>query len=66
MGEVADMMLDGTLDELTGEYIGDTNKQFFGTESPGFPISYERKRCPICNKRCKRGGVLPHMEAKHK
>ena len=28
MGEIADMMLDGTLDEQTGEYLG---------EGPGYP-----------------------------
>lgn len=38
MGEIADMMLDGTLDCETGEYIGDHNKELFGTESPGFPV----------------------------
>jgi len=44
MGEIADMMLDGTLDEETGEYIGDQNKERYGEESPGFPVSYERER----------------------
>ena len=43
MGEIADMMLDGTLDCETGEYIGDRNKQKYGVESPGFPITYERE-----------------------
>jgi hypothetical protein len=42
MGEIADMMLDGLLDEESGEYIGDINKERFGCESPGFPVSYER------------------------
>lgn len=42
MGEVADMMLEGILDEETGEYIGDANEEFYGTEAPGFPVSYER------------------------
>lgn len=43
MGEIADMMLDGTLDEETGEYIGDSNLELYGTESPGFPRSLERE-----------------------
>lgn len=43
MGDIADMMLDGTLDEETGEYIGDYNKSKYGTESPGFPVSIERE-----------------------
>jgi len=42
MGEIADMMLEGLLDEETGEYIGDYCKQKYGTESPGFPVSIER------------------------
>ena len=44
MGDVADMILDGLLDEVTGEYIGDQNKQIYGTEAPGFPITYEGKK----------------------
>jgi len=35
---------DGTLDEETGEYIGDSNLELYGTESPGFPRSLERER----------------------
>lgn len=65
MGDIADMMLDGTLDEESGEYIGDLNKDIFGSESPGFPISYEREECIICQKKCKRGGLPQHMQAKH-
>lgn len=42
MGEIADMMLEGLLDEETGEYIGDINEGVYGLQSPGFPISYER------------------------
>lgn len=43
MGDIADMMLEGILDEETGDYIGNENKERFGTESPGFPVSYERQ-----------------------
>ena len=43
MGDIADMMLEGILDEETGEYIGDINLDRYGTESPGFPVSYERE-----------------------
>lgn len=42
MGDITDMMLDGTLDCETGEYIGDSNKEVFGEEVPGFPVSYEK------------------------
>lgn len=50
MGEIADMILDGTLDAETGEYLGDENIELFGTESPGFP----RKRgdAPSINTSC--------------
>ena len=44
MGDIADMMLEGILDEETGEYIGDYNKQKYGTEAPGFPVSIERDK----------------------
>lgn len=65
MGDIADMMIEGLLDEETGEYVGDINKEIYGTESPGFPVSYEREECPICDKKCKKGGLLQHMRAKH-
>ncbi len=43
MGDIADMMLEGLLDEETGEYIGDINEDRFGSASTGFPVSYERE-----------------------
>ena len=81
MGDVADMILDGLLDEVTGEYIGDQNKQIYGTEAPGFPITYEGKKhryplnnqptkgkvvCPICKKRVKEVGLRDHQRDKHR
>ena len=74
MGDIADMMIEGILDEETGEYIGDINMEIYGTESPGFPISYERGRreskavkipCPFCGKRVSPIGINQHIEAKH-
>ena len=77
MGEIADMMLEGLLDEETGEYIGDQNKSRYGTESPGFPVSYNREdrenettvsqfACDICGKKLKsRIGILQHKRDKH-
>ncbi len=65
MGDIADMMLEGILDEETGEYIGDFNKEIFGTESPGFPISLERTKCSICENKVKPQGLAKHMKAKH-
>jgi hypothetical protein len=56
MGEIADMILEGLLDEETGEYIGDINEAKYGTKSPGFPISYEREhRESECNVTTKDG-----------
>ena len=75
MGEIADMIIEGLLDEETGEYIGDINEQVFGEEAPGFPVSHRRKYipvvrtdpCPICGKLCAPGGrpLAMHMKAKH-
>lgn len=72
MGDIADMMLEGLLDEQTGEYIGDINEEFYGTAAPGFPISYEptgnkkaKVACQICGKRVKEAGLIDHMRAVH-
>ena len=63
MGEYADLFIDGTLDEVTGELIDGT--------SPGHPRRVgshkpERVTCPVCGKLC--GGVqglTAHIGAKH-
>lgn len=74
MGDYADMVLDGLLDEETGEYIGDMNEEKFGMAAPGFPISYEREHrknrvnkinCPKCNKRVKVAGLDMHIRDVH-
>ena len=75
MGEIADMMLEGLLDEETGEYIGEMNLTRYGIKSPGFPVSYERESrggeskstiCKLCGKRLKtRAGMLQHLWDKH-
>ena len=70
MGEYADMYLDGTLDEETGELIDG--------DSPGHPRSPARDRrekknklklphaCPECRKRfASEKAVADHMRAKH-
>lgn len=63
---IADMILDGLLDEQTGEYIGDVNEGIYGEAAPGFPVSYEGNVCLLCGKKCKPGGLRQHMEAKHR
>ena len=79
MGDISEMMLEGLLDEETGEYIGDRNKERYGMEAPGFPVSYERelrddskkkppakkKQCSICGKRVKIAGIADHMKDVH-
>jgi len=74
MGEIADMMLEGILDEETGEYIGDQNEAIYGVPNPGFPISYERDgregtklkiSCPTCGKMVKPVGLSQHQKDKH-
>ena len=77
MGDIADMMLDGLLDEETGEYIGDINEELYGEAAPGFPVSHERNRrqgnqpnpsktnCPECGKRVKKVGLKMHIKVAH-
>lgn len=43
MGDITDMILEGLLDEETGEYIGDQNLVEYGEEAPGFPIRRSKK-----------------------
>lgn len=62
MGDIADMMLEGLLDEETGEYIGDVNRGVYGTESPGFPVSYEREVRTRRSKRHKAQRELPRHD----
>ena len=69
MGEIADMMLDGTLCQVCGEYMG---------ESAGYPVTCpacsgdtdqytatkrQKERCPICGKRTY--NAKQHMKDAH-
>jgi len=66
MGEYADMLIDGTCDFYTGEYIG---------EGPGYPRTLRNKpkmhkkgemtQCAICKKWVKKAGLIDHTKAKH-
>lgn len=75
MGEIADMMLDGTLCEACGEYIGDaTGYPGYCSEAcandrgltledgaPVTPSQPKRKaKCPECGKRFKEKGLPYH------
>jgi hypothetical protein len=76
MGEIAEMMLEGLLDEESGEYIGDINEEVFGVKAPGFPVSYENNRdqingrpnkvaCPVCGRKVKPAGLRDHLRDVH-
>lgn len=66
MGEVAEMMLDGTLCEECGGYIGD---------AVGYPRSchgcrpversLQKVQCPTCGKLVKAIGLAHHRRDKH-
>jgi len=61
MGEIADDIIDGFYDELTGEVIDG--------ESPGYPRTKQPNLivCPLCLKKCKgQQGLKDHTKAKHK
>ena len=78
MGEIADMMLDGTMCQGCGEFLGDAlgYPTYCAACSPEFPDA-ERvvkvtidagkpARCPDCDKRFVNGNALGmHWDAKH-
>lgn len=76
MGEIADMMLDGTLCEGCGVFIA--------TEPPGYPcycsaqckadrtptmpakpLPIAKVKCPVCKKKVKHNGLADHMRDAH-
>lgn len=69
MGEIADMMLDGTLCEGCGEFLGNSG----GFPSYCYECSRERNlappsekvRCPICRKKVKAVGLADHQRDAH-
>ena len=76
MGEIADMMLDGTLCSVCGVYIGEGDWGIPRTCGCCPPNEWEhdkksketRKRiqCPHCHKWVKKKGLDMHIAAKHK
>ena len=65
MGEIADMMIDGTLCQSCGVFMG---------PGGGYPVSCHRCRkpavpttaCPACGKKCRGAqGLADHTRAKH-
>lgn len=72
MGDVADMMLDGTLCACCGVYIGeDAGYAIYCPDCAGdFEPDYwrpakEKVKCSICHKRVKEIGLADHMRDKH-
>ena len=41
MGDIADAIIEGLMDSVTCEYIGHKNIVKYGSEAPGFPVTYE-------------------------
>ena len=60
MGEISDMILDGTLDSITGEYIGEACGY---TRSSTIHSRAKRTKtgCPICGKKVTRVGLPRHQ-----
>ena len=71
MGEIADMMLDGTLCQCCGVYIG-SDYDFPTHCSDCKPVNKKRKpvkmakeQCPECGKYVAWAGMQQHTKAKH-
>lgn len=79
MGEIADMMLDGTLCECCGVYIDDDGgfgiprycsnecARDRGADLPN-PVSKPnpgKTNCPTCKKRVKKAGLADHIRDAH-
>jgi len=80
MGEIAEMMLDGTLCEQCGSYMGDGGgfvrhcfscaKDFRalnagGNDAPRSKPATPKVFCPTCKKRVKAVGLQDHMRDAH-
>ena len=72
MGEIADMMLDGTMCQWCGEFLHG------GEDGPGYPglcsacareeraaRQAEKVKCPTCGKRVKSVGLPDHQRDAH-
>jgi len=70
MGDIADMMLDGTMCQVCGDYMGDSGG--FAVTCAGCggndwekPEPKEKIKCPQCNKHVCPSGLKQHIQAKH-
>ena len=69
MGEIADMMLDGTLCEWCGAYLGEGDgftRRCDGCKKDAPVIMLEKNSvCPECGKALTCTGIFSHYNAKH-
>lgn len=77
MGEIADMMLDGTLCEGCGEYLGSAGgfprlcagcrRASLAVGTPYFPAprNLAKVACPTCGRRVKAVGLTQHQRDAH-
>lgn len=79
MGEIADMMLDGTLCASCGDYLGDdtgfasycigcepkSRRPLFSAKG-GDGRNPNKTNCKTCGKRVKKAGLADHMRDAHK
>lgn len=72
MGEIAEMMLDGTLCQVCGEFMGDDRgfpRTCAGCEKPVrrnvFGEAPMKVKCPTCGKKVKHNGLADHTRVVH-
>lgn len=72
MGEVAEMMLDGTLCQVCGEFMGGAGDGFPVTcagcraEQRGGTQTKPKVKCPTCGKKVKGAGLADHQRDVHR
>jgi len=67
MGDIADMMIDGTLDIYTGEYIGEACGYPRTINEPNYfdKRNHKKVKCKICKRLISPQGIEQHNKAKH-
>lgn len=70
MGEIAEMMLDGTLCQVCGEFMGDDcgyPRTCDGCHARPelYPKGKPKVKCPTCGKKVKAAGLADHERDSH-
>lgn len=69
MGEIAEMMLDGTLCEGCGEWFGDGKAPGYARYHKGCrpvtPPPVKKHKCPECGRKVKPTGLTDHIRDAH-